>query len=283
MTTVPSLTQHSTWSTRGAASPKTSSKFEQKYPVSSKAKSVIHGWRINTSGVCFYIHTLCSTHIMYEVIDYSFEFCLTQFITNESGDITCSYTLATDSWISKGAIMRKMAFKDRKSKLVAVLVDLNNKTISWRAAGELSEHLDHASATQDEWMDLDSSRQKLFSASSATPLFPGGKNATVSSQTHSTFSPARSELRGQKSSCNLSKITAIHFGPLTRNMKTVVSTAKMLQPWRCWSFEVQRPRPRSYDFVTLSDKDAEHFVLGEIFDSRPCPPLNTPTPHPKTP
>ena len=159
--------------------------------------------------------------------------------------------------------MRKMAFKDRKAKLVAVSVDLNKKTISWRTAGKLPEHLDQASSMHEEWMGLYSSRQSLRPSSSTAPLGSGGGNASVSSQTQSEFSPTRGQLRGQKSSCNLSKITSIHFGPVTSNMRTVVSTTKMLQPWRCWSFEVKRPRPRSYDFVALGDKDAEHFVLGE--------------------
>ena len=145
-----------------------------------------------------------------------------------------------------------MAFKDGKAKLVAVLVDLEKKTVSWGATGKSSKNLELQSSAQDEWMDLTSSPEKPFATLPTEPV------------SQSPFLPSRSQLRGSKSSCNLSKITAIHFGPVTNNMQAVVSMAKMQQPWRCWSFEISKPKPRTYDFVTLSDEDAEHFVLGKL-------------------
>ena len=148
--------------------------------------------------------------------------------------------------------MNKMAFKDGKAKLVAVLVDLEKKTVSWGATGKSSKNLELQSSAQDEWMDLTSSPQKPFAT------------LPTESVSQSPFLPSRSQLRGSKSGCNLSKITAIHFGPVTNNMQAVVSMAKMQQPWRCWSFEISKPKRRTYDFVTLSDEDAEHFVLGKL-------------------
>ena len=74
--------------------------------------------------------------------------------------------------------MKKLALKDRKAKLVAVLVDLNKKTILWRStAGKLAQDLEHNSSVQDEWMDLSSSREKGFATLATEPSSVGGESA----------------------------------------------------------------------------------------------------------
>ena len=177
--------------------------------------------------------------------------------------------------------MKKYPFHGGKPELVVVFVDLKKPNrIWWRSLGwaVAKPKPEHKPATKDEWI-----KSKPISISSATPRSAGAKRAPVSSQTQSEFSPEPtvSKKASKKRHCSLSEITEIHFGYGTGKMSKVLAKAGVL-PWRCWSVTTPRKGKddRSYNFVTRSDKDAEHFVLGEISDSRPCPPSRRPSPLP---
>ncbi len=160
--------------------------------------------------------------------------------------------------------MWKMAFKDGKAKLVTVAVDLANDIMFWSPAGKSGKELLEVSAMQEmAWMSPPTSH-KVEETENSTKSSAAPVDRRNSSKYRSSFSPNQKQLRsvGRKSFVRLEAITGIHFGSCTTNMLSSVNQKYLQYPWRCWSIEVELPKPRTYDFVTLGDEDAQYFVMG---------------------